>query len=519
VLVVSALGLSAAAACTAEPTPPASGDPAGTSLVIALAHEPASLNPLAGYAEHGAAKIFDGLLEHRANSTLRPALAAELPEPAPDGRSWTVALRAGVTFSDGTAFDATDVVATYHALLDPAYASPVRQRFTMLKAVHQVDATTVRFELTQPYLPFPQLLVLGILPSEVLANPRSVDDTKLVGTGPYKVVEWRRGERMVLSANQSYWDGPPAVSTVTVQFIADDDARANRMREGKLDGAALPPRIASTFEGTEGLAVVTHNAASVNTVTLPTGNPVTEDPAIRLALNHALNRRLIVDTVLASKGTEASTPVPDALAEFVEPAARYTYDVTKALDVLGEAGWAPGSDGLRTRNGVVAKFTLLYLGGDTLSRDLADAFATAARGIGVQVSTEPADETLILTRSATTAVLLAFGNPFDPDLRLYRMLHSTMSGEVDANPGRYANPTVDAALDSGRSATDPAARATAYRKLQRAFLTAPGMVVLAAPAHTYVMRQSWHGYQPVVEGEDAGVTWGPWWNLHKWTPR
>src|SRR5947208_9072238 len=78
-----------AAGCTSHPTKPASGDLAGTTLVIAVAGEPASVNPLAGYAEHGAAKIYDGLVEHRADASLRPALAGELPEPAPDGRSWT----------------------------------------------------------------------------------------------------------------------------------------------------------------------------------------------------------------------------------------------------------------------------------------------------------------------------------------------------------------------------------------------------------------------------------------------
>ncbi|HEV2783984.1 MAG TPA: ABC transporter substrate-binding protein [Actinophytocola sp.] len=504
-----------ASACTGDPAPSASGDPAGTSMVIAIADEPVSVHPLAGYAEHGAAKVFDGLLEHRANLSLRPALAVEPPEPAPDGKSWTARLREGITFSDGTALDAADVVATYRALLDPAYASPVRQRFWMLTGIRQLDARTVRFDLNRPYAAFPQLLVLGIVPSEALAKPGPVTESgpPPAGTGPYRVTEWSPGQRMVLEANKSYFDGPPAITKVTVEFLPDDDARARRMRDGKLDGAALPPALARTFEGADGLRVVAHSAADLHAIALPAGEPVTGDPALRLALNYGVNRKALVDGVLGGKGTEASTPMPEALAEFVEPTAKFPYDVTRALDLLAEAGWLPGADGMRAKAGVPARFTLLYRSGDTLARDLASAFATGAKGIGIQVSAEAADADTLLTRSTKDAVLFGFGNPFDPDLYLYQLLHSSADGRLAANP------TIDAALDTGRTATDPAQRATAYRKLQRTYLTAPSMVVLAAPQHTYVLRETWNGYEPVIDAQDPDFTWGAWWNVHKWTPR
>jgi peptide/nickel transport system substrate-binding protein len=510
-LLLIALG---ASACTETHTPPASGDPAGTSLVIAVGEEPASLNPLAGYAENGAAKIFDGLLEHRANASLRPALAAELPRVSSDGRAWTVRLRSGVTFSNGSEFDAADVVSTYKALLDPAYASPLRQRFAMLSGVRQVDSLNVRFELTRPYAPFPQLLVLGILPSEALAQAAPVTATSPpVGTGPYKLADWQRGQRMVLEANKTYYDGPPAITRVTVEFVADDDARAQRMRDGKVDCVALPPTLARMFDGANGLRVVAHSTADLQTVLLPAGNPVTADPAIRLALNYGVNRKALVDGLLAGKGTEVSTPMPELLAEFVEPTAHYAFDVTRALDLLAEAGWQPSQDGMRAKAGVPATFTLLYRGGDTLARDLAGAFAAAARGIGIQVNPEAADVTALAARAGKDAVLRGVGNAFDPDLSLYPLLHTGTS------PSGYSNPTVDAALDTGRTATDPAQRATAYRKLQRAYLGAPGMVDLVAPQHIYVIRENWNGYQPVVDGDTADLTWGAFWNLGKWVPR
>ncbi|MPZ81119.1 MAG: ABC transporter substrate-binding protein [Actinophytocola sp.] len=494
-------------ACTGDPAPPASGDPDGTSLVIAVAEEPAELNPLDGYAEHGAAKIFDGLVEHDADLSLRPALAADLPEPSTDGRTWTVRLRPGVTFSDGTPFEAQDVVATYQALLDPARRSPVRQRFAMLKSIQALDPSTVEFTLTAPYAPFPELLVLGILPSESLTG---AGGTEPVGTGPYRLADWKRGSRMVLEANEDYYDGAPAIKKVTVEFIPDDETRADRMRDGKLDGAALPPDLAREFDGADGLQVVSHSAADVRAVVLPSGDPVTGDPAVRIALNNAVDRESALDSVLDGQGSVAYTPMPGVLAEFVEPGATFDHDITRALDQLESSGWTTGASGIRTRNGRAARFTLRYLAGDTISAGLAEDFATNARSIGVQVDLESVTGTAL-----TGPTVVGFGDPFDPDLSLFAMLRS--GGEEAL--GGYTNETVDSALDTGRSATDPAQRAAAYRRLQRAYVTAPGMVTLAEPSHTYVIRESWDGYEPVVDAETADLTWGAWWNLEKWTPR
>jgi peptide/nickel transport system substrate-binding protein len=191
------------------------------------------------------------------------------------------------------------------------------------------------------------------------------------------------------------------------------------------------------------------------------------------------------------------------LAEFVEPDATFTYDLTRALDTLSTSGWVPGDGGVRTKNGVRAVFTLKYRKGDIVAAGLAEAFATDARAIGVQVTPEAT------TDLGTGASIVSFGDPFDPDTALYSAVAL----------GGYHNETVDAALVTGRTATDPAERATAYRKLQRAWVTAPGAVTLVAANHTYVMRESWDGYQPVIDASSADVTWGAWWNLEDWTPR
>ncbi|GGP49153.1 ABC transporter substrate-binding protein [Saccharothrix coeruleofusca] len=500
-----------AAGCTGSPPPNAEGNADGSSIVLADAEEPRTLNPLLGYGRDGFSKIYDGLVEHRADRSLQPRLATELPEPAPDGLSWTVRLRDDVKFTDGSAFGPEDVVATYRALLDPAKGATERAAFAGLTGVEQLDTRTVRFTLDKPWAAFPHLLVLGVLPSEVLGAPLA--EVPPIGTGPYKLQDWRKGERMVLEANPAHFGGEPKIRKLTVVFVPDDNTRAQRMQAGDFDGAVLPPRLAQSFAGAGGMRVITHRSADLRAVTMPASGQVTGDPAIRLALNHALDRAGLVENLLGGKGSPAGTPIPDAMPEFVDPEASLRHDEAHAEHVLEQAGWARGADGTRSRDGVPARFTLMYPTGDVVRTDLATAFVAEAKAVGIDVQLAGLSWEAIEPRLGQDALLHGGGTPVDPDLSAYRALHS-------GNPWGYSDAAVDAALDAGRTLLDPAQRAAAYKQFQRAYAANPGMVVLAAVQHTYVVRDNWNGYQEVVDPHGHGaLSWGPWWNLEKWTPK
>jgi peptide/nickel transport system substrate-binding protein len=518
-LVPIILVLTLVAACTGTPTPSAGGRPDNTALVLAEATEPAALNPLAGYAPDGSAKIFDGLLEHAADGSVKPVLAKALPEVSADGKSWTITIPAGIKFSNGAPLTVADVLATYRALLDPVVASPLRARYSMLTAVDQVDAGTVRFDLAYPYAPFPQLLTLGILPATSLtpAVPvgRSPIDTKPIGTGPYVLASWTKGRSMVLTANPTYFGGAPKVKRVTVEFAADDATRAADLRAGKLDGAAVSPEQAATFAQSNAFNILTDPSSDLRAITLPAHAAATSDPAVRLALNLAVNRASLVTRELNGHGSAAITPMPTVLPEFIEPDATLAYDPDRAENLLQTGGWLPGPDGIRARDGVTAAITLDYPTGDTLDKALAEAFATSAQEIGVKVTTVALPPDQVSARQGADATLISTGDPFDPDLGLYNLLDSTSGGD----PTGYADPAVDTALNTGRHSIDPAQRAVAYRAFQRAYLADPAMVTLAFTDHFYVMRANWNGYQQVVDANTQDTTWGPWWNLNAWVPK
>ncbi|WP_064440910.1 ABC transporter substrate-binding protein [Hoyosella altamirensis] len=502
---------------------------ASQTIVLADGHALGGYNPVAGYGPAGEAKMYDGLLRLSGGEGLpgfEPALAAELPEPNSDATSWTVTLREGVSFHDGSAFGAEDVVATYTSILDPASASEVRSSFDMIEAVEALDETTVRFTLAYSYAAFPTKLLIGIVPSESVAERGLAAESSLnsdpIGTGPYRLTGLSP-DRAVLEANEDYWGGTPEVERITLLYVPDDNTRAQRMATGEFDGTSLPPQLAATFADREDMSVQASKSADWRGVSMPTGDLVTGDPALRQALNHAVNRNMMIDNILAGHGRAAYTPFPEVYGDAHNPAATFSHDPELAGRLLDEAGWERGPDGIRVKDGQRAEFTVMYNSADTVRRDLSQAFASDALAIGVEVSLEALSWDRITPRIDTDAILIGGGDePFDPDTQAYKTLHSAYLepdvGSVYDNASRHANAVVDEELDRARRSTDPVERATAYRVVQEAYIDDPSYVFLAFLDHVYVSRDSdWAKPPPVLEPHSHGVTWGPWWSVNTWT--
>ena len=523
----TAAGFAAAATLSACGTPSSAVDTEG-DLVLADGYAPGGYNPIAGYGLAGESIMYDGLVQLTGGDGMpgfEPALASALPVPNEDATAWTASLRDGVAFSDGSALDAEDVVATYRAILDPASASEVRSSFEMIDTVAAVDDSTVRFTLRYPYAPFATKMLIGIVPSESVAAAQPATESTLntapVGTGPY-VLRELRPDRAVFEANDNYWAGAPELKTVTYIHVPDDNTRAQRTAAGEVDGANLPPLLARRIAGQD-TTLTAHTSADWRGVSLPTGDPVTGDKAIRVALNLAANRPTMIDHVLGGHGRPASTPIPDVYGAAYDPDATFPYDPQRAEELLDDAGWERGADGIREKDGNRAEFTLMYNSEDTLRRDLAQAFASDALAVGVEIDLEALSWDRIDPRINTDATLLGGGSePYDPDTQAYTTLSSQYVepgvGSIYDNASDYSNPAVDEALDRARRELDPDTRNSLYRDMQVAYVADPGYVFLAFLDHTYISRDSeWATSEPILEPHSHGVTWGPWWSLDTWT--
>ncbi|MFI9306314.1 ABC transporter substrate-binding protein [Streptomyces triculaminicus] len=502
---------------------PGSGSKSGAkdSLVVGLANEPETLSPLLGYGKDGNSKVFDGLLRRDAAMKLRPALAAGLPKVTDDGRTYTFALRHGVKFSDGEPFTAKDVVFTYRTILDEKTNNAAKGELDAIDKVTAQGDDTVVFALKYPYAPFAERTVLPIVPEHV-AKGQDVNtgsfNTAPVGTGPYVLTGWSKGEKLTFKANPGYWGGEPAVRKLTMAIIKDDDVRATRLRSGDLDGAILPPHLAKGFKGDKAKRTITAKTTDFRGVTLPTANEVTGDTAVRRALDLAVDREAMVDKLLEGAGRAGYGPVPTGSEWFAKGTER-PHDLDRAKKLLDDAGWKPGGDGIREKDGRRAAFTLWFPAGDKLREEHALAFASDAKKAGIKAEVRSGTWEVIEPRMKDDAVLAGGGNPADPDFDLYNLLHSSLALDGFNNMAAYADTGVDKALEEGRRSGDKAARKAAYDKVQRGLADNPGYVFLTHVDHLYVMNDAWKGLTTQVEPHDHGLGAGPWWNVEDWQPK
>ncbi|OQD56744.1 hypothetical protein BM536_007110 [Streptomyces phaeoluteigriseus] len=512
--------LTGVAACSAPGSSTGSGD-AADSVVIGVASEPDTLSPLLGYGKDGNSKIFDGLLARDAGLNLRPALAKALPDVAADGLTYTYTLRDGVKFSDGEPLSPADVVFTYDTVLDAKTNNASRSELDAIKNVRADGNNKVVFTLKYPYAPFAGRTVLPIVPEHVAKgqDPNTGSfNHKPVGTGPYVLAAWSKGEKLTFKVNPDYWGGAPKVKKVTMAIIQDDNARATRLRSGDLDGAILPPNLAATFRNDRTKKTYEAKTYDFRTVALPQENKVTGDRAIRRALDAAVDRQAMVDKILDGAGRPAYGPLPVDDPWFAKGIER-GQDLVKARQILDQAGWKTGEGGIRVKDGQQASFALLYPSGDKVRQDHALAYASDAKKAGIEVKVETGTWEVIEPRMKNDAVLAGFGSNGDPDYGLYTLLHSSLAGDGFNNMGRYDDQVVDKALDTGRRSSDQATRKAAYDTLQQELVKNPGYTFLTHIDHVYVLADRWDGLTTQVEPHEHGFASGPWWDLEAWQPK
>lgn len=501
------------------------GGPPG--LVVASAEELGTFNPVAGYGDQGGTPIYEGLL--RLHSTdpeklpeLRPALAAAEPTPNDDLTEWRVPVREGVTFHDGSPCGAEDVVATYRAVLDPDSASPVIGNYEMIESV-EAEGDEVVFRLRHPYVDLPTRLLLGIAPRKRLTGGPATESSlnrEPIGTGPMRLAELTASQA-TLERHEEHWARETGtVPRLVLTQVTDEAARAQQVRAGEVDGTVLPPKLAvKTAEQADGAELVRARTADWRGVSLPRASALAQDTAGRMALNLAVDRQAMVDAVLGGQGVPAATPVSSVYGEAHEEIT-FDHDPAEARRLLEDAGWTPGPDGVRTKDGERASLTVAHDPADTVRRDLATAFADDLQEIGVEVTVRALTWDEIEKQVDDLAILLGGGDsPYSIDTQLHPTLHSPVEGAAFYyNPGGYGSAEMDQLLDDARAEPDEGRRAALYRKVQQLYADDPTYVVLAFVDHTYVSRS--HGYETgelVVEPHAHGVGWGPWWNVGAWT--
>ncbi len=461
------LALIVAALATAVAGPAAAQD--GRRLVLAVGGEPdGGFDPVMGWGRYGAPLFQATLLK------LDPALElvgdlATRWRLSEDRLTWTVDIRDDARFSDGTPLTARDVAFTFNAARDAGGLADLK----VLRAARAVDARTVTLELREPRITFVhQMAALGIVPADRYGPGYGRDP---LGAGPFRMVEWREGEQLVVEPNP-HWHGPEiAFDRVSFVFGGEQPGMALG-RTGAAHVVAAPPAQAGTPPaGMRTVAVETvdnrglmfpmvPDEGRTTADGAPIGNDVTADRAIRVAVNQALDRRALVALALDGRGRPAWGPAdglpwdnPEArLAETGAEAARAT---------LEAAGWTDAyGDGVREKDGLRAAFRIVYPASDSTRQALALGASAQLRAVGI--AAEPAGESWDRIARLIHAEVIVFGwGAHDPS-EVYNLHHGDNAGVAWWNAGLYDNPAVNAHLDAALAAPSVSASLEHWRAAQ-----------------------------------------------------
>ena len=312
------------------------------AITIGMVLEPPNLDPTGGAAaaidEVVYANVFEGLTRFGPDGSVRPALA-ERWEVSGDGKIYTFHLRDGVTFHDGTAFDAEDVKFSLDRARAEDSANAQKALFTGIEAVDIVDPLTVKVTLSAPNGNFPFNMAWG---DAVILAPESAEQaaTNPVGTGPFVFANWAQGDRVELGPNPDYWGEKPALNSATFKFISDPTAAFAAMMAGDVDAfpnfpapetlpqLAADPRFEVIVGSTEGETILAMNNR----------NPALANVKVREAIAHAINRQEIIDGAMFGYGTPIGTHFAPHHPDYVDLTDLSGHDPDKARALLAEAG-------------------------------------------------------------------------------------------------------------------------------------------------------------------------------------
>ena len=297
------------------------------------------------------ANIYEPLIYLGSDYSLRPGLA-ERWEILPDGRTTRFHLRRGVKFHNGQPFSADDVVWTWGTRQLEGKTLGTVANTLGPDSVKKIDDFTVDFTPVEPNLRIPEQIVH---PEGAIVPKGTHNDTEPInGSGPYKVVSYTPKQSAVIERNEDYWGEKPKVKRITFQFLPDPQTRLEALRAGQADFVIdLPPDAASSLEGDPRFKVVRSEPGRNHLIYVnKLESRVTSELAVREAINYAIDRQAYVDVVLDGNGEPGRWMAPESVLGKAAPTVQAVpRDLARSRKVLDDAGWKPGADGIRERDG------------------------------------------------------------------------------------------------------------------------------------------------------------------------
>jgi peptide/nickel transport system substrate-binding protein len=415
------------------------GRPSNDLLVVGYDREPDTLNRFSTHIlEDIQTCIVEGLTTTDDQMRVVPLLAQEVPTVengdvtlrADGGMDVTWKLRPNITWLDGTPFTSADVRFTVDAINGPDYNPESTDGFDRIGSVDTPDPLTAIVHYKEIYAPYDIQFIRGALPKHILQG-RDIDraqdyNRNPLGTGPYHVVEWKAGEYILLERVPHYWRGDeyPKIRRLLFKFVPNTNTRINQLKSGEVHVVALVPW--DKYREIAGLASIVVARTRGNAYEHVTLNerrfPPFADVRVRRAMISALDRELYTQTILDGLAPVAHGPIQPVSWAYTDRITHYPFDPQKARTLLDEAGWKPGADGIRVRDGTRLSFTLITQAGYAIRESVAQAIERQLRDVGVDVHVELHDGTAISGiwfEGRFDAMLHWWQMPSDPELTTF----------------------------------------------------------------------------------------------------
>jgi peptide/nickel transport system substrate-binding protein len=443
-----------------------------------------------------------------ADFTPAPGLAESWEESA-DGKTWTYTLRPDLVWSDGTPLTANDVAYTFNRILEGRYEQ--RNYGNYVRNITSVEATDDRTVVMTVSAPSPimERLAVYILPEHVWSGvdakavksfANEPEGEPLVGSGPFLVAERRTGQFIRLIANDSYYAGRPKVDELVFRIYNNPDALGQALIKGEVDFATgLTADVFSTLEGQEGITTYAGDYSGFNELAfnmgaatsdgkpIGDGNPHLQDQQVRLAISHAIDRQQMVDKILNGYGTPGSTIIPPLYTTLHIDPGTQTYDPALANQILDDAGYAMGPDGVRVGpDGVPMKYRLFVRTDSDSSVKSGEYFKSYLAAIGIEAEVKPVDENAlfeIIGRGEFDMFEWGWVVEPDPDYQLSTFTCAKRSyedgGEIyaDLSDSFYCDEEYDQLYAAQSEETDQTARADIVKQMQQILYDAVPYVV------------------------------------------
>jgi len=470
--------------CGGEKKGGVSSGAAKDTLVIALMSTPTNLDSRVG-ADNASGRMFDlvhsGLIKVTANFDYAPDVAEKWETP--DDRTIIFHLNANAKFHNGQPVKAADVKWTYDSMMNPNFVTSKRSGYEAVDHIEAPDDHTVIFKLKEPNPGIFDNLTTGILPTGADTN---VYKTKPIGAGPYKVVEFRADDRIVLEAFDQWHGGAPKIKHVIVRIIPDATTRVLEMRRGTVNFEVneIPFENVAEFDGKSDFKVVRSPGSVYQYIAINMRDPILGKVDVRRAIAYAIDRGRIIRDIQRGYAEPTDTMFGKGHWARAENLPTYPYDPNKAKQLLAQAGYANGF-----------KF-VFKTSTDAEANSRAQVIQQMLKQVGVNMEIQSNEMSTFFAdigKGNFQMYSLSRNGIADPDF-YYVIFYSKNTPPDGQNRGYYNNPKVDQLIMQGRSTFDRAKRKPAYAEIQKIVQDDLPYISLYMQDNVAVMRSNIDGY-------------------------